>query len=107
MADILAIATQASTTSSTVHGNDYYEHNADNDKLVTAVALGIKELDTRHLHTIETEDHDGGHTSLKGVAMGSIIGPSTRTAMMNLQVFSRKTMWVKALLSVWAQTPLF
>ncbi len=38
------------------HGNDYGPPHADlseaNDALVTAIALGIKELDDRHLHTV-------------------------------------------------------
>lgn len=58
------------------HGNDYNEHNAANDKLVTAIALGIKEFDTRHLHTIETEADDGGHTSLDDERWAPIIGLS-------------------------------
>src|SRR4029453_4074183 len=39
-----------------LHGNDYGPPHADlseaNDALVTAIALGIKELDDRHLHTV-------------------------------------------------------
>jgi len=58
------------------HGNDYNEHNAANDKLVTAIALGIKEFDTRHLHTIETEADDGGHTSLDDERWAPIVGLS-------------------------------
>jgi hypothetical protein len=58
------------------HGNDYNDHNAENDALVTAIALGIKEFDTRHLHTIETEADDGGHTSLDDPRWEPIIGLS-------------------------------
>ncbi|MDB5357259.1 MAG: hypothetical protein JWN24_3712 [Phycisphaerales bacterium] len=58
------------------HGNDYNDHNAANDKLVTAVALGIKEFDTLHLHTIETEERDGGHTSLDDERWVPIVGLS-------------------------------
>ena len=40
-----------------MHGNDYGEphgdHNAANDALVTAIASGIRALDTRHLHTVK------------------------------------------------------
>jgi hypothetical protein len=58
------------------HGNDYNGHNAANDKLVTAIALGIKEFDMRHLHTIETEADDGGHTSLDDDRWAPIVGLS-------------------------------
>jgi len=34
------------------HGNDYGDTSEENDEVVTAVALGIKEFDTRHLHTV-------------------------------------------------------
>ena len=38
------------------HGNDYQNwRDATNDAAVTAVALGIKEKDARHLHTIELD----------------------------------------------------
>jgi hypothetical protein len=38
------------------HGNDFQSwRNAPDDALVQAVALGIKELDARHLHTIELD----------------------------------------------------
>jgi len=37
-------------------GNDYQSwSNASDDSVVTAVALGIKDTDTRHLHTIELD----------------------------------------------------
>jgi hypothetical protein len=40
-----------------MHGNDYglphADHNAANDAFVTAIALGIKDFDARHLHTVE------------------------------------------------------
>jgi hypothetical protein len=58
------------------HGNDYNEHNEPNDKLVTAIALGIEEFDTRHLHTIETEADAGGHTSLDDPRWVPIVGLS-------------------------------
>lgn len=58
------------------HGNDYNDHNEANDKLVTAIALGIKEFDARHLHTIETEADDGGHTSLDDPRWEPIVGLS-------------------------------
>jgi hypothetical protein len=39
-----------------MHGNDYglphADHDEANDALVTAIALGIKDFDTRHLHTV-------------------------------------------------------
>src|SRR3989442_9565749 len=34
------------------HGNDYGDTTEANDEVVTAVALGIKEFDTQHLHTV-------------------------------------------------------
>lgn len=37
------------------HGNDYAQHNEANDALATAIAAGIRELDNRHLHTIELD----------------------------------------------------
>jgi len=37
-----------------LHGNDFQTwKNADDDAAVTALALGIKDKDTRHLHTVE------------------------------------------------------
>jgi Protein of unknown function (DUF4038)/Putative collagen-binding domain of a collagenase len=40
-----------------LHGNDYgpphADHSAANDALVSAIALGIKDFDTRHLHTVQ------------------------------------------------------
>src|SRR5579864_1139841 len=39
-----------------MHGNDFQTwKNADDDAVVIAVAKGIKEKDTRHLHTIELD----------------------------------------------------
>jgi len=39
-----------------LHGNDYQNwRDPANDEAVTAVALGIKDKDTRHLHTIELD----------------------------------------------------
>lgn len=58
------------------HGNDYNDHNAPNDALVTAIALGIKDVDDRHLHTIETEPEQGGHTSLDDPRWEPIVGLS-------------------------------
>ena len=58
------------------HGNDYSKHTPENDKLVTAVALGIKETDPRHLHTIEI-DWDGTFaTSLDDERWVPIVGLS-------------------------------
>src|SRR2546425_2101222 len=34
------------------HGNDYGDTTEANDEVVTAVALGIREFDTQHLHTV-------------------------------------------------------
>ncbi|HXG22423.1 MAG TPA: DUF4038 domain-containing protein [Methylomirabilota bacterium] len=40
-----------------MHGNDYglphADHDATNDAFVIAIALGIKDFDVRHLHTVE------------------------------------------------------
>jgi hypothetical protein len=36
-----------------MHGNDYQEWGPDPDRFTTAVALGIKDFDSRHLHTVE------------------------------------------------------
>ncbi len=36
-----------------MHGNDYQYWGPDNDRFTTAVALGIKDFDRRHLHTVE------------------------------------------------------
>ncbi len=40
-----------------LHGNDYglphADHDAANDALVSAIALGIKDVDARHLHTVQ------------------------------------------------------
>src|SRR6266852_5899498 len=36
-----------------MHGNDYQDHGPDNDRYTTAVALGIQDFDTRHLHTVQ------------------------------------------------------
>lgn len=58
------------------HGNDYNDHNAANDALVTAIANGIKAFDPGHLHTIETEADDGGHTSLDDPRWEPIVGLS-------------------------------
>jgi hypothetical protein len=36
-----------------MHGNDYQEWGPEPDRFTTAVARGIKDLDGRHLHTVE------------------------------------------------------
>jgi Protein of unknown function (DUF4038)/Putative collagen-binding domain of a collagenase len=36
-----------------MHGNDYGDHGPDNDAYTTAVALGIRDFDARHIHTVE------------------------------------------------------
>src|SRR5262249_2864463 len=36
-----------------MHGNDYQDHGPANDAVTTAVARGIQDFDTRHLHTVE------------------------------------------------------
>lgn len=46
------------------HGNDYADHSEANDRLVTVIALGIKEFDKQHLHTIEIDWLGVGATSL-------------------------------------------
>jgi hypothetical protein len=55
------------------HGNDYGDHSEANDRLVTAVALGIKEFDQRHLHTIEIDWAGIGATSLDDERWAPII----------------------------------
>ncbi len=36
-----------------MHGNDYQDHGPANDAYTTAIALGIKDFDTSHIHTVE------------------------------------------------------
>ncbi len=36
-----------------MHGNDYQAWGPTYDPYVTAVALGIRDVDTRHMHTVE------------------------------------------------------
>ena len=55
------------------HGNDYGDHSPENDKLVTAVALGVKDFDDRHLHTIELNPDE---TSLDDERWAPIVGIS-------------------------------
>lgn len=75
------------------HGNDYGKHSADNDKFVLAVALGIKEFDQRHLHTIEL---DPGETSLDDERWQPVVGISAAYNYKPVQVpilrdYNRKT----------------
>ena len=58
------------------HGNDYGAHTPENDKLTTAVALGIKEFDDRHLHTIEIDWNGTGATSLDDERRVPVVGLS-------------------------------
>jgi hypothetical protein len=58
------------------HGNDYGNHTPENDKLVTAIALGIKEFDKRHLHTIEIDWDGKWATSLDDERWVPIVGLS-------------------------------
>jgi hypothetical protein len=58
------------------HGNDYIKHTPENDKVVTAVALGIKEEDDRHLHTIEIDWEGTWATSLDDERWVPIVGLS-------------------------------
>ena len=36
-----------------MHGNDYQDWGPDNDRFTTALARGIRDFDSRHLHTVE------------------------------------------------------
>ncbi len=58
------------------HGNDYGDHSPANNKLVGAVALGIKDEDHRHLHTIEIDWAGAGVTSLDDDYWARIVGLS-------------------------------
>ena len=58
------------------HGNDYGRHTPENDKLATAIALGIQEFDKRHLHTIEIDWDGKWATSLSDERWAPIVGLS-------------------------------
>jgi hypothetical protein len=58
------------------HGNDYVKDTPENDAVVTAVALGIKELDDRHLHTIEIDWKGRWMTSITNERWAKIVGLS-------------------------------
>ena len=58
------------------HGNDYIKDTPENDKFVTAVALGIKDFDDRHLHTIEIDWRGTYTTSLDNERWAQIVGLS-------------------------------
>jgi hypothetical protein len=78
------------------HGNDYGDHSAENDKLATAIALGIKEFDTRHLHTIEIDWGGTMSTSLDDERWAPIVGLSgaytyNPVYLATLKDYNRKT----------------
>jgi hypothetical protein len=58
------------------HGNDYSKDTPENDKLVTAIALGIKEVDDRHIHTIEIDWKGKDATSLDNERWRPLVGLS-------------------------------
>lgn len=58
------------------HGNDYVQDTPENDALVTAVALGIREVDHRHLHTIEIDWKGKWMTSITNERWAKIVGLS-------------------------------
>lgn len=58
------------------HGNDYAADTPDNDRVVTAVALGIKDEDDRHLHTIEIDWKRKDSTSLDNERWAPLVGLS-------------------------------
>ncbi|HKD35524.1 MAG TPA: DUF4038 domain-containing protein [Pirellulales bacterium] len=58
------------------HGNDYSQDTAANDKLVTAIAEGIKDAGDRHLHTIEIDWKSNYMTSLDNERWAKIVGLS-------------------------------
>jgi hypothetical protein len=58
------------------HGNDYAKHTPENDKLTTAIALGIREFDVRHLHTIEIDWEGTWATSLDDERWAPLVGLS-------------------------------
>ena len=75
------------------HGNDYADHSPENDKVVTAVALGVKDFDDRHLHTIELNPDE---TSLDDERWAPIVGISAAYTYKPVQVpilrdYNRKT----------------
>jgi hypothetical protein len=58
------------------HGNDYGQDTPENDKLVIAVAQGIKDAGDRHLHTIEIDWKSNFITSLDNERWAKIVGLS-------------------------------
>jgi len=58
------------------HGNDYAKHTPENDKLTTAIALGIREFDDRHSHTIEIDWEGTWATSLDDERWAPLVGLS-------------------------------
>jgi hypothetical protein len=78
------------------HGNDYIKDTPENDAVVTAVALGIKESDDRHLHTIEIDWKGKWMTSLQNERWAKIVGLSAAYTYNPVQIplledFNRKT----------------
>jgi Protein of unknown function (DUF4038)/Putative collagen-binding domain of a collagenase len=59
-----------------VHGNDYGQDTPENDKLVIAIAEGIKDAGDRHLHTIEIDWKSNFMTSLDNERWAAIVGMS-------------------------------
>jgi hypothetical protein len=58
------------------HGNDYGADTPENDKLTIAIALGIKQFDDRHLHTIEIDWKGNWATSLDDDRWAPLVGLS-------------------------------
>lgn len=58
------------------HGNDYGSDTPENDKVVAAVAEGIKDAGDRHLHTIEIDWKGENITSLDNERWAKIVGLS-------------------------------
>jgi Protein of unknown function (DUF4038)/Putative collagen-binding domain of a collagenase len=58
------------------HGNDYSQDTPENDKFVTAISLGIKDEDDRHIHTIEIERKGSNATSLDNERWAPLVGLS-------------------------------
>jgi Protein of unknown function (DUF4038)/Putative collagen-binding domain of a collagenase len=78
------------------HGNDYAQDTPENDKLVTAIAQGIKDEDDRHLHTIEIDWKSKGVTSLDNERWAPLVGLSAAYNYKPVQVpilrdYNRKT----------------
>jgi len=78
------------------HGNDYIKDTPENDKLATAIAIGIKEFDDRHLHTIEIDWKNTFATSLDNERWAKIVGLSAAYTykpvyLPILKDFNRKT----------------